>query len=91
MKKYIWRYWWYGIWFFNDWYWFSINETCFESFRKNILLLNIKNNQFEINHKTTKLKQILSFDNNKIKYDILGKIGLNALNDESKFGQFEKY
>lgn len=56
---------------------------------KNFLLLNIKNNKYEINQKTTKLNQILSiFDNSKTKFDILGEIGLNVLNDDDKLGQF---
>ena len=45
---------------------FQLMKLVLNHLAKNILLLNIKNNQFEINHKTTKLKQILSFDNNKL-------------------------
>ena len=57
----------------------------------NILLLNINEKEYESNQKK-QFKEILSvFDNNKNKYDILGEIGLNALDYEGKIDQFHKY
>jgi len=57
---------------------------------KNILLWNFKGNYYEIDGKRPISDIQFKLEKNK-KYDVLGEIGLNALEDENKIEQFIKY
>ena len=57
---------------------------------KNILLLNFRGTVYEINSGKDISNISFEIEKNK-KYDILGEIGLNAIDDENKIDQFIKY
>ena len=57
---------------------------------KNILILNFRGNIYEIKNKTDFSDINFELEKDK-KYDILGEIGLNAIDDQNKVDQFIKY
>lgn len=76
---------------------FLINNLDVELFKKflnylkkNILILNFRGNFYDINDNTNFNDINFDIENNK-KFDILGEIGLNAINDDNKVEQFQKY
>jgi hypothetical protein len=58
--------------------------------KKNILLLKFGNTIYEFNKKQ-KLDDILNYFDKEKNFDILGEIGINAVNDKNKIEQFINY
>ena len=58
--------------------------------KNNILLMQFRGNKYEIN-KDKNIEKIIAELIQFKKYDVLGEIGLNAINDENKIKQFNQY
>ena len=58
--------------------------------KNNILLMQFRGNKYEIN-KDKNIEKIIAELIQFKKYDVLGEIGLNAINDENKIIQFNQY
>ena len=59
--------------------------------QNNILIMNINGNKIGINDKNKNYEKIINGLNDSCKYDIIGEIGINALDDENKVEQFNNY
>ena len=72
----------------------NIDNKLFKSLilylKKNILLLKFGNTLYEFNKKQ-KLDDILNYFDKEKNFDILGEIGINAVNDKNKIEQFINY